>query len=401
MGGSNVTHTLTLKRWRFHQQGSGCKASVTGCDIGISKSSFLYTPHSTVLVSVLTSLGNVFSIPYPTPSLNTLKNVIVINQNQFNQENINQNQVDIVNQSETIGCSQCNFFLVAGGNILVTQITATPSPVANGKTINVTATVWDYSSYSAVDANVTLKSVYTGAASVLPDISASGERCGAKEASIAQEGFYVFTCTFTAQVSGTSYGFVSFIGSAQACAQTGNTTTCSGGVLVTSATVVSNPVQVGNAISFGPWQSNYYFFTYTAKSQTTQSPAAAVASSDHYVAFYVKLVNTYTEPLTILDGSYLQFVSPGTDVSEYMVNGSAIKYTATPTFTANGRSDSPPVAPVDSVSGENCLTVDPGDSTTLLFAAASSGSGTWEWGSGTSPGARTWDVPSRSSSNSP
>ena len=174
-GDLNVTLPLTLNVGASTSKVSGCKASVTGCDIGISKSSFLYTPHSTVLVSVLTSLGNVFSIPYPTPSLNTLKNVIVINQNQFNQENINQNQVDIVNQSETIGCSQCNFFLVAGGNILVTQITATPSPVANGKTINVTATVWDYSSYSAVDANVTLKSVYTGAASVLPDISASGE----------------------------------------------------------------------------------------------------------------------------------------------------------------------------------------------------------------------------------
>ena len=382
----NVSLPLTLSAGVNTTAMSGCTTG-KGCSIGINPAALPgYTSGTTVLVSLLTGSGNAFSAQYPAPrSTATMKNVVIVDQHLLDQIILDESVVNLQNQNVVIGCYGCDTNLMAGGNILVTQITATPSPVSNGKTITVAATVWNFSPFTASAVNVTLNSVYTGSASVTPDLSKSSGTCGSS-ASILSEGNALFTCTFVAN-SGGSNGAVSFVGSAKACDLTGTTTSCKNGVLVTSSTAASNPVQIGNIVSFGPWQLNYYYFSYTDQQHQSQTPAALIASTDHYVALYVKLTNIYNSSLTVLDGSYLQFVSPNTDVNAFMAENGTVNY-ASDTFTAYGCTDSPPGTPADSVAGQHCITVSPGASVTLVFAAISQGAGAggsptsnyWEWG---------------------
>ncbi len=381
----NVSLPLTLGAGVNTTAMTGCTTG-KGCSIGINPAALPgYTSGTTVLVSLVTGSGNTFSAQYPMPRSTTMKNVVIVNQYLLDQSIVDESVVNLQNQNVVVGCYGCDTNLMAGGDILVTQITATPSPVPDGKTITVVATVWNFSPYTASVVNVTLHSVYTGSASVTPDLSKLSGTCGGP-ASIASEGSAPFTCTFIAH-SGGSNGAVSFVGSAKACDLTGNTTSCENGVSVTSSTASSNPVQIGNIVSFGPWQLNYYYFSYTDQQHQTQTPAALIADTDDYVALYVKLTNIYNLPLTILDGSYQQFVSPGTDVNAFIVENGTVNYAAD-TFTAYGCTDSPPGTPADFVAGQHCITVNPGGSVTLVFAAVSQGAGAggnptsnyWEWG---------------------
>ena len=389
----NVSLPLTLSAGVNTTAMSGCTTG-KGCSIGINPTAIPgYTNDTTVLVSLLTGSGNAFSLQYPMHRSITMRNVVVVNQYLLDQSVVDQSVVNLQNQNIVVGCYGCDTNLMAGGDILVAQITATPSPVQDGNTITVVATVWNFSPYTASRVNVTLNSVYTGSASVTPDLSKSSGTCGSPT-SIASEGSAPFTCTFIAY-SGGSNGAVSFVGSAMACDLTGTTTSCKNGVLVRSSTSASNPVQVGNIVSFGPWQLNYYYFTYTDQQHQTQTPAALIAHTDTYVVLYVKLTNIYNVPLTILDGSYQQFVSPGTDVNAFIVENGTVSYAAD-TFTAYGCTDSPPGAPADFVAGQHCITVSPGGSVTLAFAAVSQGAGAggnpssnyWEW-STNDPGGST------------
>ena len=351
---------------------SGCGG--TDCNLEVSSAAFSYSSYlstganPTILVSVLTALGNVFSVEYPA-SGGSLKNVIIVNQQLIDQLNVEYSQVNLSDQSVVVNCYECSTNLASGGNILVTQLIATPSPVSDGGTITLTGTVWNYSPYTASKVNLTLSAVYAGFAYVTPNLAGTSEVCGSAT-SITTQASATFTCTFTAHAGG-SNGAITFTGSSEGCIKTGNTTNCASGSLANSASTSSNPVQVGVVVSFGPWQLNYYYFQYTDASHTTPSSPAIVTGSDHDAAFSVKLTNIYGSDLTVLDGSYLQFVSPGTDVDEYIVQG--VSYSPT-SVTPYGCSDSPPSAPTGT-----CVTVSAGQTVTLSFAASSAGGSSWEW----------------------
>jgi len=378
----NVTLPFTLSPGASSSEIRGC-ATVVGCDIKVSSASF-GGGTSAFLLSVLTAQGNIFSVQYPTPQAGTLKNVIIVNQNFVTQVNAGNTVVNWYNQSSIVNCYGCTTNLNAGGNILVLQIIASPSPVSDGATISVTGTVWNYSPFTASGINLTLTAQYAGSASVTPDISGSFAKCGTTT-SLPAGASAPFTCTFVAKTSGGSTGgTVTFSGKAVACILTGTTSTCQGGSLATSALTTSNPIQVGTIVSFGPWQLNYYYFTYSDLTHQTPGSPAIISSSDQYVALYVQLTNIYNSSMTILDGSYLQFVSPGSDVNQYVVENNTISYT-TNSFTAYGCVDSPPSAPLDLVSGQHCITVNPGQTITLAFAADAPASTSWDWGSGGSP----------------
>jgi len=361
----NVTLPLTLAVGSTTAKMSGC-AGGPGCNIRINPASAPYVSGTTVLVSVLTSLGNVFSVQYPAPRLTTMKNVLVVNQVIVNQTNYGQLVVNDLNQSVVVGCYSCYTQLAAGGNILVTQLTATPSPVSDGGTIRVNATVWNYSPYTASGVTVTLSAIYAGSAYVSPDVSKTPGTCGSP-ASIGSGLSAKFVCTFVAH-SGVTSGTVTFQGGSTGCDLTGNTTTCSGGASVTSAIAGSNPVQVGTLVSYGPWQLNYYYFYYTDSSHHTAIAPSVISSSDDYVALYVRLTNIYNTSMTLLDGSYLQFVSPGSDVNAYIVNSTNPSANS---FTSFVCTDTPPSGPV----GANCPkgTVPPGGTIILAFAACGAG----------------------------
>ena len=379
----NVSLPLALAPGASTSKVSGCKTGYVGCDISISSSSFTGGT-GFFLASVLTKLGNVFSIQHPTPSPRTLKNVVLYNENFVNQVNAGNQVVNLSNQSVVVGCYGCKTNLNSGGNILVTQVIAAPSPVSAGGTITVTGTVWNYSPYTASAVNLTLSAQYSGSASVTPDISTTSAPCGTTT-SIPPGTSGAFICSFTAKTSGGSTGgTVTFSGTATSCVLTGNTTTCTNGALIRSAVASSNPVQVGTIVSFGPWQLNYYYFTYTDKTHGSSYPAI-ITGSDQYVALYVQLTNIYNKSLTVLAGSYLQFVSPGSDVNEFIVENNTISYT-TNSFTAYGCNDAPPATPIDSVSGQHCIVVQPGKTVTLAFAASTAAGTSWEWGTGGNPG---------------
>jgi len=379
----NVTLPVSLPVGGSTSMISGCTSKI-GCNIKITSGAFTGGT-SAFLVSVLTKLGNIFTVQYPTPLPLTYKNVVLITQNQVVEVDQGGSVINQNNESIVVGCYGCTTNLAAGGNILLAQVVATPSPVSAGGTITVTGTVWNYSPFTASGVNFTLRGQYSGSASVVPDISAASSKCGSTS-TIAPGTSTVFTCSFTAKTAGGSTGgTVTFSGQAAACMLTMNTTTCNNGVLANSAIATSNPVQVGTIVSFGPWQLNYYYFSYTDSSHQSPTSPAVITHSDQYVALYVQLTNIYNSSLTVLDGSYLQFVSPGSDVNEYIVENGTISYSSN-SFQNYGCIDSPPAAPLNLKSGQNCITVAPGKTVTLAFAAGAPFSTSWEWGSGGNPG---------------
>ena len=392
-GDLNLTLPITLGLGVSTSQLKGCVAGRTGCDVGISKSSFNYNG-GTVVVSILTSLGNVFSLEYPTPRFLTVKNMFTVNPTLESYNIVDQSLINqfLLSQSGVVGCYGCLTDEAAGGNILVTLITASPSPVQDGGTISVIATVWNYSPYPATGVGVTLSPYYTGSATVqyggVTVSSGSVVSCGSSTG-IASQGSAVFSCSFIAR-SGGATGTVTFAGSALGCITTGTTTTCSNGATASSSIASSNAVQVGSTASLGLWQLSYYYFTYTDYQHQTQLPASIVAHTDTYVAYYVQVTNIYNATMDLLDGSYMQFVSPGSEVNAYIVQPgvpvtSTINY-GTKVFTAYGCTDAPPSAPTDSVSGSSCIAVSPGQTVTLVFAASGAGLSTWGWGSSYSGG---------------
>lgn len=372
----------------------------------------------TVYVSVLTKLGNVFSVSFPPTSSVTLKNILV-NQNLLDEYLVSQSD-SIINETELEGsCTGCVSGYYAGGNILVMLLTATPSPVEQGGTITVQATVWDYSAYAAESPTVTLGATYTGSATVTPNIGPTGSLnyvCGSFLTPIPSGGSESTTCTFAASEGNLGGGTVTFTGQATACIETGTSakSPCSAvelGTPAASSVSSSNPVEVGVAVSFGLWQPNFYVFYYTGCSGSSclVSPscplisdlcgAGVISNSETYVAVYVEVTNEGSTPLTLLDNSYIQSVSPNVEFDLFMgcsgvsaavcnLNGytTGVSYGATSgTFSAYGCSDSAPSPPADTVTGQSCLTVDQGQTATLMFVAAAPGTNTWSWGT-TNPG---------------
>jgi hypothetical protein len=368
----------------------------------------------TVYVSILTKLGNVFSVSFPPQNSVTEKNILV-NQGLLDEYLVSQNVLS-VNQLNIInGCTGCVNGSYSGGNILVLLLTATPSPVQQGGIITVSANVSDYSAYAANSVSVVLNATYTGSATVSPNIAPTvspNYEC-ASIPTIASGKSETVTCKFSANEGNLGGGTVTFAGEATACVATGKGTNspCSAstpGTPAASSVTSSNPVQVGAAISYGLWQPNFFVFYYTGCSGSTctggscqfitqHCGAGVIPSSETYVAVYVQVTNVGTQPLTLLDGSYIQSVSPNVEFDLFMAcsgaqasicnfNGysTGVDYTASSgTISAYGCGDSAPAAPAespDAPSGQTCLTVSQGQSVTLMFAAGSPDSNALTWG---------------------
>ena len=345
-------------------------AQMTGCLAGncnIAFNSTTYVKGRSVLLSVLTQYGNVFSAAYPLTTVTEVTN----------------STLNVTNQTNIIYCLDCQTSSIGGGSTLDATITATPSPVQTGATITATVQFWDSSSdFDISGVNVTITAMRSGSASVTP----IGGNCGGVFSAPKESGgvpnYKSCTATFTAN-AGYPGGTVVFGVAVVGCYQDGSHDNCPAGAptgAVVSAAAASNPVQIGNILTFGPWSINFNYFEYTAKQQQTRSPAGVIPDSYTYVAFYINLTNTYTAPLRILDYSYLQFISPGTEVDQYIVNSTSYGG-STPTITAaNSCTDSPPLAPT----GTGCATVNPGQSVIIEFAGKSTASSGSNWGWGTS-----------------
>jgi hypothetical protein len=367
-GTPDLTYSLplSLNVGESTTQMAGCAAA--GCNLVFQ--SYTYTS-GTVLLSVLTQDGNVFSTQYPSSFLTTITDISGITSVLSTTETLS----DIVTSSvttyvtsdtTTISCYACTTTAVAGGNILVVTITASPSPVQTGQTITDSVTVWDYSAYQATGVTVTVGSEESGTGSV----TATGGTC-ATSLTISAESSKSCTATYSADAGGGG-GTAVFNAYAVGCIQTGTNVNCITGTTIQSATSTSNPVQIGNLVSVGPWALDFNYFDYTAVGHTTPSAAAIISGSDDYVGLQVNVTNTYNAPLTLLDYSYLQFISPGSDVNEFIV--SSFSYSGTPSFTQYTCTDSPPSAPTGT-----CTTVQPGHSVILDFAASSYGTNSWDW----------------------
>ncbi len=406
----------------------GASTAGTVGSITVSQTSFDYasyeaaTGQTTVFVNVLTSKGNIFSVSYPAVNEVTLKNVVV---NKGIVDDIVQNQLDSnVNAEQIGGCQACVGEVYEGGNTLVVLLTASPSPVTQGETIVVQAEVMDVSSSSATQVEAFLSAVYSGSATVSPDISQSSQECplNGSPQSVSSEGSVTFTCDFTAEIGSSGGGTVTFFGEATACVQSSTTSTsstttttsttttssgffpsptCTTGTPVVSSVASSNVIQIGQVIAYGAWQPNFDYYYETSCSSTTSCASSAclsttsecsmavIANTQYYVAVYIQVTNTYSTPLTVLDGSYIQSVSPGIDFDLFVTENPATYTTSPPTLTAYQCIQATGAAPEDLESGQSCLTVEPGQTVTLMLAAAGQGSTTWEWGNAY-PGGTTY-----------
>ena len=380
-------------------------SAVPACDVITSKG----CEGQTVYVSVLTQLGNVFTISFPSHSSVTQKNVLV-NRGVIDEYVVTKTVTSITQTNNVGGCVACVNGTYAGGNILVLLLTATPSPVQQGGTITVTATVWDYSADPANSVAVTLGAAYSGSATVTPNPNLSNYVCGSIP-TIASDGSQTVTCTFSANEGNLMGGTVTFDGEATACIATGTGTSspCTvseQGTPATSSVTSSNPVQIGAAVSYGLWQPNFYVFYYTGCSGSTsclaspscwsisQCGAGVIPDNEKYVAVYVEVTDIASTPLTLLDGSYIQSVSPNVEFDLFMgcsgVSASICNLQGNPTgvsyttssgaINAYGCADSAPSAPADYVSGQKCVTVAQGQTATLMFVAAAPDSSSMSWG---------------------
>lgn len=349
-----------------------------------------YNPGSQqVFINVLTSLGNVFSVPYPAIDTLTLENYFA---NQYVVAETVQSQANSnVNQVQVGGCYYCVGEIYAGGNFLdlVLEATSVTSPVPFGGTITVTATVSyangvNLGTPSSVEVSM-YSPVNTGSASAT---LSSSNPCSVTLSPNSQGGSG--SCTFSYTAGATGSGTLTFYGLASACLPVATSTTtttttsgssCSSGTTpIYSAVTSSNPVQVGTIIPVGSWEPNFFYYYYTADTSSCESLSdlcglAVISHTATYVSVNVQVTNTYSSPLTILDGSYIQSVSPGVEFDFFIGESGSTSYSGTPTFTPYNCVDSPPSGPT----GDDCISVEPGQTVTLMFVASSPGGAGWEW----------------------
>jgi len=377
-GDLNFSLPLALPAGYSTNQLKGCGPS-TGCDIGISKNSYTYggTP---VVVSVLTSSGDIFSAQYPpAPTA------------------ITTSSTSTTTSSSTTTVTSGN----AGGAVLVVQMVATPSQTFSCKTcVYDTVTVYNYGLKQVTGVALTPNpplisstgnlvitsngACTTGGSTTIPAYSGSGPPPS-----------IVFSCNFGANPNGFG-GFASFEGSA-------------GGTFnsqpVTSGVAISNTIQVGgpiNVLNQGPFSANFFFYKYSACTNSppynsghcTTTPAYPVTSgtlnnansvtgsSSYYVAFYAQVTNNFNQTVAILPYSYFQVdATVGSDSPFFLVgNPSSLPYV--PNYNPGGN-NVPTLTPYPTTciatSTATCINVAPGQTVTLTFAACDISSTYWDW----------------------
>jgi flagellin-like protein len=383
-GDLNYTFPLTVLPGISTNRMSGCGVK-PGCDISINKKALQPTYSGTpVVVSLLTTDGNVFSAEYPTP---------------ITTQTLTSTSVYATSSISTI--TQGN----PGGNVLVVQETAAPPQTFSCPScVTDTITVSNYGTSqvtgvalspaapiidSTGSLTLTLNSCTPPGSTTLNLYSGSGP-----PPSIS------WVCNYAANPNGFG-GFASFT-----IAATGTYNT----LPVTSAEAISNTIQIGGPISVlnqGPFTGNFFYFKYSACTNAPSGgpsyskPCTSVpnpvtygtlpvassisGSSSYYVAFYVQITNNFNVPLPILPYSYfLTDPTIGGESPFYLVgNPSSLPYVPNYACTSGCTNNIPSLTPYPSTcvatSTATCYSLAPGATVTLTFAACDISASQWNW----------------------
>lgn len=378
-------------------------ASPVNLDVGNSASfpltGYTYTT-GTILVSLVTSRGNVFTVQFPLDATSTT---------------ITQTSTSTTVTGPGSG----------GGNSLVVIMAATPLQAFSGDTITDNVTLSNWSNVAMTSATlVPSPPTYatTGTAGLtstgctgpfthgqVPD--PSGTIAAYSGSGVPPNLF--FLCTYRAS-SGAVGGLVSFSGGASAL-QGINT--------IYSAQATSNLVQIGgltNPYAQGAFTSNFFFFMYSscqpnaiapsggtsctlpAGTETNYAgapnvnnfPQASVisAGSNYYVAFYLSITNIFNKPLPLLQYTFEQFEAGAGNESDWWLVGTTAAMsngTYYPNYTPPSGPPTLTPYPADcaTVNSNNvptdpdCIYVNPGQTVTITLAACGPGVSKWDWGS--------------------
>jgi hypothetical protein len=378
-GDLNVSLPIALPPGYSTNQLKGCGTS-TGCDIAISKSSYTYggTP---VVVSILTSSGNIFSAQYP-PAPTSVTSVAT----------------SVTSTAYTTTVTSGN----PGGNVLVVQMSATPPQTFSCKhCVNDTITVLNYGNGSVTGITLTPSPPLISSTGTLVLTYNGCTLVGGNNSLPAYSGTglppsIVYVCNYAANPNGFG-GFASFTGSASGTYQ---------GSAVTSGVAISNTIQIGgpvNVLNQGPFSANFFFFKYSACTNapsggryssacvTVPNPLtyntlpianSVKGSTSYYVAFYIQVTNNYNTSIAILPYTYFQVdATVGSDSPYYLV-GSPSSLPYLPNY-APGGNNIPTLTPYPTsciaTATSTCINVAPGQSVTLTFAACDISSTWWDW----------------------
>jgi len=382
----NVTLPISLAIGASTKYLTSCPSKGCTADITISKAALNYSNGEYVVVSLLTSAGNVFSAQYPPPA-NPVTTVVTV-----------KSVTTHVTLTQVGGGPQLSVQMKA-----TTVVGATQTLSCSDGCITLTATVFNFAPWSANNVSISLNEPYaSGTASV-----SAYSSCSPHSLNIPVGENRSFSCRFSAS-TGAIGGFVSFSGHASGTLNT---------VFVTSADSLSNSIEVGGIASVttqGAFAANFYLLKYSSCTQSSATQHAfngtcirnaspplsnlpsgsfLAAGSNYYTAFYVQITNAFNTTLPITQYSYL-FGDP--DISGelfYFLAGSYSSSAApqgvyypnypssgAPTLTAYP-SDCSVVDPKTNVPiDSNCLYVEPGQTVTLTIAACGYSSSSWAWG---------------------
>ena len=368
----------------------GCGA-VTGCDIGIVNG-YSYKAGTSVVVSVLTSSGNVFSAQYPpTRSSNT------------------NSATTVVTTSSTTTVTSGN----PGGAVLVVQMSATPPQTFKcSSCVNDVVTVYNYGVNQVTGVTLTPNPPIistTGSVSVTSNgMCTTGSTTIPGYSGTGPPPSIVYQCNFAANPNGFG-GFASFTGSASGTYNL---------AAVTSGVAISNTIQIGGPVSVlnqGPFSANFFYFKYSACTNapsgghggstystsnpcvTTPNPMTAAGlnpastipgASSYYVAFYITVTNNFNVTIPILPYTYFMTDPTYGGESPFYITGdfSSLTYpypTYLPNYSPGGSTYTPTLTPYPSTcivsNTASCIQLDPGKSVTLTFAACDISSTLWDW----------------------
>ncbi|MGD0478432.1 MAG: IPT/TIG domain-containing protein, partial [Nitrososphaerales archaeon] len=377
----NVSLPITLGIGASTKYLSSCAGGCTA-DIAINNTAFNRSKGEHVLISLLTSKGNVFSAQYPKPSypVTTVVNVKSVN--------------------TTVILTQ-----VGGGPQLSVLLQATPTQTFScDGCITLTATVYNLAPWAAGGVNISLNAPSaSGTANVY-----TYSPCSPASLNIPAGENKTFNCRFSA-TTGAVGGFVSFSGHASGTLS---------GVFVASADSQSNLVEVGGIASVttqGAFAANFFLLKYSSctQSSATQnsfnghcvknaspmtlsnlpSGSYLAGGSNYYTAFYVQITNVFNTTLPITQYSFL-FGDPDISVELYYFLAGNYSSSATingvyyPNYPSSGAptltaypTDCSVVNPTTNIPiDKNCLYVKPYQTVTLTIAACGYSSSSWAWG---------------------
>ena len=309
-----------------------------------------------------------------------------------------------------------------GGNSLVLTMVATPVQAYGGTTLTDNVTVYNYSPHDMTGTSLLPPVPYynaTGTVTLAPQgcvgpylasthaLDPSGNISGWNGIGLAPHVY--FLCAYHT-VAGQVGGLVSFSGLAGA---TQNFTA------IKSSSVTSNLIQVGslaNVLTQGAFTSNFFFFGYTACTNSTFHPCptspvaippinpvvlpqASVMSgkNNSYVAFYIEITNNFNTSIPLLANTFEQFdastcngcVGVGISESDWWIVGNSASVVNF-AYYPNYHTPTPTLVPYPSdcnvVNANNipldsgCITVAPGQSVVITLAACGPSSSSWDWG---------------------